>query len=71
MICVHAGSKKKFKHCCIEKYNIVREMYNNLKLDNPNNYNISNILTVERGIPLIEDDYSDIIKLAKEKMLNK
>ena len=46
-------------------------MYNDIKLDNHNNYNISNFLTVERGIPLIEDDYSDIIKLAKEKMTHK
>ena len=65
------GSGKKFKHCCIEKYSIVKDMYNNIKLDNHNNYNISNILTVERGIPLIEDDYSDIIKFAKEKMIHK
>lgn len=65
------GSGKKLKHCCIEKYSIVKDMYNNIKLDNHNNYNISNILTVERGIPLIEDDYSDIIKFAKEKMIHK
>lgn len=71
MICVLAGSNKKFKRCCIEKYNIVKEMYNNLKLNNQNNYCISNILTVERGIPLIEDDYSDIIKFAQEKMIHK
>lgn len=65
------GSNKKFKHCCIEKYSIVKEMYNNIKLDNQNNYSISNILTVERGIPLIEDDYSDIIKFAQEKITHK
>ena len=65
------GSGKKFKHCCIEKYSIVKNMYNDIKLDNHKNYNISNFLTVERGIPLIENDYSDIIKLAKEKMTHK
>jgi len=65
------GSNKKFKHCCIDKYSIVKEMYNNLKINNQSNYRISNILTLERGIPLIEDDYSDIVKFAKEKMSRK
>ena len=64
-------SGKKFKNCCIEKYSIVKEMYENLKINKQSNYRISDILIVERGIPLIEDDYSDIIKFAKEKIENK
>ena len=64
-------SGKKFKNCCIEKYSIVKEMYENLKINKQSNYRISDILIVESGIPLIEDDYSDIIKFAKEKIENK
>lgn len=64
-------SGKKFKNCCIEKYDIVKEMYENLKINKQSNYRISNMLIVERGIPLIENDYSDIVKFAKEKMLSK
>lgn len=67
---VPVGSGKKFKNCCIEKYSIVKEMYENLKINKQSNFRISDMLIVERGIPLIEDDYSNIVKFAKEKMSN-
>jgi len=56
------GSNKKFKKCCIEKYNIASEMFENLKKENQSVYVSSPFAIVEVGVEIAEKNYQDIVE---------